>query len=67
MCKQMILITIDDEGISVEGQGFEGHGCVAEVAKVTRKLGVRGQLEKKPEYHLHQNGKSNHQQTLDQR
>ena len=53
MADKTILITIDDDGITVEGQGFEGNGCVAEVAKVTRKLGIQGQLEKKPEYHQH--------------
>lgn len=51
MSKQMILITIDDAGITVEGQGFQGNGCVAEVSRVMRSLGVQGKLEKKPEYH----------------
>lgn len=51
MADQNILITIDDNGITVEGQGFQGNGCVTEISKVMRKMGVLGKLEKKPEYH----------------
>jgi hypothetical protein len=53
MADKTILITIDDEGITVEGQGFEGSGYVAEVSKVMKKMGITGKLEKKPEYHQH--------------
>ena len=58
MADKTILITIDDDGITVEGQGFEGSGCVAEVAKVTRQLGIQGAMEKKPEYHQHRSSGS---------
>lgn len=56
--ERLILITINDEGISIEGQGFQGSGCVAEVSRAAHKLGMQGQLEKKPEYHQHQNSAS---------
>ncbi|HKJ26286.1 MAG TPA: hypothetical protein VJ965_01495 [Anaerolineales bacterium] len=46
-----ILITITDDGIAVEGEGFQGSGCAAEVGKAASKLGVQGPMEKKPEYH----------------
>ena len=51
MPEQNIIITIDDEGITVEGEGFQGNGCVTEISKVMRKMGGEGKMEKKPEYH----------------
>jgi hypothetical protein len=66
MSGKSILITIDDEGVLVEGLGFQGPGCLAEVAQVSRRLGVQGELEKKPEYHQFRSGRSGRELALDQ-
>jgi len=66
MSETTILIIIDDEGISIEGVGFEGHGCAGEVSKISKKLGVRGKLEKKPDYHRHHSSSSKLEQQLTQ-
>jgi len=48
------ILTIGGRKICGEKMaGFEGNGCVAKVAKVTRKLGIQGKMEKKPEYQQH--------------
>ena len=66
MNQPMILILIDDDGISIEGEGYEGNSCLAEVSKISRKLGVRGRPEKKAEYRQAQASSNTHEQQLAQ-
>lgn len=46
-------IVIDEDGdVTIEGKGFQGPECDELIKDISRALGRRQKMIKKPEYHL---------------